>query len=95
MQVVVESPALAQELRAEEDLAVAQPLAQARGVADGNRGLDDDPGVRVHRAHRGNGGLDGARVEEIPVRVVVGGRGDDGKVGARVGLGHVHGGVQV
>ena len=95
MQVVVESLALAQELRAEEDLAVAQPLAQARGVADGDRGLDDDPGVRVHRAHGGDGGLDGGSVEEVPVRVVVRRRGDDGVVGVRVGLGHVHGGVQV
>lgn len=95
VQVVVECLALAQELGAEEDLAVAQPLAKARGVADGDGRLDDDPGVRVHRAHGGDGGLDGARVEEVPVRVVVGGRGDDGIVGARVGLGHVHGGVQV
>lgn len=95
VQVVVECLALAQELGAEEDLAVAQPLAKARGVADGDGRLDDDPGVRVHRAHGGDGGLDGARVEEVPVRVVVGGRGDDGVVGARVGLGHVHGGVQV
>lgn len=95
VQVVVERLALTQELRAEEDFAVAQPLAQARGVADGDGRLDDDPGVRVHRAHRGDGGLDGAGVEEVPVRVVVGGRGDDGVVGTRVGLGHVHGGVQV
>ena len=95
VQVVVERFALAQELGAEEDLAVAEPLAQARGVADGDGRLDDDPGVRVHRANGGDGGLDGARVEEIPVRVVVGGRGDHGVVGVRVGLGHVHGGVQV
>ena len=95
MQVVVERLALAQELRAEEDLAVVQSLAQARGVADGDGRLDDDPGVRVHRANGGDGGLDGARVEEVPVRVVVGGRGDDGVVGARIRLGHVDGGVQV
>ena len=95
VQVIVERPALAQELRAEEDLAVAQPLAQARGVADGDSGLDDDPGIRVHRAHRRDGGLDGARVKEVPVAIIVGGRGDDGVVGARVGLGHIDGGVQV
>ena len=95
MQVVVERLALAKELGAEEDLTVAQPLTQARGVAHRDGGLDDDPGVRVHRAHGGDGGLDGARVEEVPVAVVVGGRGDDGVVGARVGLGHVDGGVQV
>lgn len=95
VQVVVEGLALAQELGAEENLAVAQPLAQARGVAHGDGRLDDDPGVRVHRAHGGDGGLDGARVEEVPVRVVVGGRGDHGVVGARVGLRHVDGGVQV
>ena len=95
VQVVVESFALAQELRAEEDLAVAQPLAQARGVADGDRRLNDDPGVRVHRAHGGDGGLDGARVEEILIRVVVRRRGDDGVVGARVCLRKVDGGIQV
>ena len=95
VQVVVERPALAQELRAEEDLAVAQPLSQTRGVAHGDGRLDDDPGVRVHRAHGGDGGLDRRSVEEVLVRVVVGGRGDDGVVGARVGIGHVYGGVQV
>lgn len=95
VQVVVEGLALAQELGAEEDLAVAQPLAKARGVADGDRRLDDDPSVRVYRAHGGDGGLDGARVEEVPVRVIVRRRRDDGVVGARVGLGHVDGGVQV
>ena len=95
MQIVVERLALTQELRAEEDLAVAQPLAQARGVADGDRGLDDDPGVRVHRAHGGDGGLDGGSVEEVPIGIVVGRRGDDGIVGARIGLFHFDGGVQV
>ena len=95
VQVVVERLALAQELGAEEDLVVAQPLAQARGVADGDGRLDDDPSVRVHRAHGGDGGLDRRSVEEVPVAVVVGGRGDDGVVGARVGLGHVDGSVQV
>ena len=95
VQVVVERLALAKELGTEEDLGIAQPLAQARGVADGDGRLDDDPGVRVHRAHGGDGGLDRARVEEVPIAVVVGGRGDDGIVGARVGLGHVDGGVQV
>ena len=95
VQVVVECLALAKELGAEEDLAVAQFLSQPRGVAHGDGRLDDDPGVRVHRAHGGDCGLDGARVEEVPLRVVVGGRGDDGVVGARICLGHVHGGVQV
>ena len=48
VQVVVECLALAQELRAEKDPAVTEPIAQARGVADGDGRLDDDPGVRVH-----------------------------------------------
>ena len=95
VQVVVERPALAQELGAEEDLAVAQPLAQARGVANRDGRLDDDPGVRVHRAHGGDGGLDGGSVEEVLIGVVVGGRGDDGVLGARIGLFHVDGGMQV
>lgn len=95
MQVVVECLALAQELGAEEDLAVAQPLAKARGVADGNRGLDDDPGIRVNRANGGDGGLDGGSVEEVLIGVVVGGCGDDGVVGTRVCLCNVDGGVQV
>lgn len=95
VQVVVERLALAKELRAEEDLAIAQPLAKARGVADGDGRLDDDPGVRVHGANGGDGGLDGARVEEVPVRVIVRRRRDHGVVGARICLGHVDGGVQV
>lgn len=65
VQVVVERFALAQELGAEEDLAVAEPLAQARGVANGDGRLDDDPGVRVHRANGGDGGLDGARSKKF------------------------------
>lgn len=95
VQVVVERFALAQELGAEEDLAVAEPLAQARGVANGDGRLDDDPGVRVHRAHCGDGGLDGRSIEEVLIGVIVGGRGDDGVVGARIGLFHVDGGMQV
>lgn len=67
MQVVVEGLTLTQELGAEEDLVVSQSLAQARRVADGDGRLDDDPGVRVNRAHGGDGGLDGAGVEEVPV----------------------------
>ena len=95
VQVIVESLALAQELRAEEDLAVAQPLTQARRIADGNRRLDDDPGIRVHRANGGDGGLDRRSVEKVPIAVVVGRRGDDGVVSARIGLCHVDGGMQV
>lgn len=95
VQIVVERLALAKELGAEEDLLVTEPLAQARGVADGDGRLDDDPGVRVHRAHGGDGRLDRRCVEEVPIRVIVSRRGDDGVVGARVGIGHVHGGVQV
>ena len=95
MQVVVERFALAKELGAEEDLTVAQPLAQARGVADRDSRLDDDPGVRVHGAHGGDSGLNRTGVEEVFIAIVVGGRGDDGEVGAGVGLGHVKGGVQV
>ena len=95
VQVVVECLALAQELGAEEDLGVSQPLPKPRGVADGDRRLDDDPGVRVHGANGGDGGLDGTGVEEVFIAVVVGGRGDDGVVGAGVGLGNVDGGVQV
>ena len=95
VQVVVERLALAQELGTEEDLAVAEPLTQARGVADGDGRLDDDPGIRVHRANGCDGGLDGAGIEEVLLRIVVGGRGDDGVVGALIGLGHVDGGVQV
>lgn len=95
VQVVVERPALAQELWAEEYLAIAQPLAKPRGIADGDGGLDDDPGIRIHRTHGGDGGLDGGSVEEVLIGIVVRRRGDDGVVGARVGLGHVYGGVQV
>lgn len=94
VQVVVQGPALAEELRGEDDPPVAQAIAQRRGVADGNRRLDDDPGARVDPAHRLYRRLDAGGVEEVAVGVVVGRCRDHDVLGAGVGLRRVDRGAQ-
>lgn len=76
-------------------MVISQFLAQASGVANGNRRLDDDPGDRVHGAHGGNGGLDRRGVEEVPLAVVVRGRRDHSVVSAGIGLRRVEGSTQI
>lgn len=74
---------------------LAQLLAKARGVANRDCRLNDNPGRLVHLTHGGVGGLGRGRVEEVLVRVAVQRRGDDGVVGPRVGLGGAQGYLEV
>ena len=95
MEVVLQGLALAQELRAEDQVVGPEPLAQACGEADGDRRLDDHDGVGVDLHDVAHDALDGAGVEVVGVRVVVRRRRDDDEVGARVGLLLVEGEGQV
>ena len=93
VQVVVERPALAEELRREDHPVEALgPLAL--GVPDGHRGLDDYGALRVQLRDLGDHGVHGPGVEPVRLRVVVGGRGYYRVVGARA-LGGVRGGAEV
>ena len=95
VQVVIESLALAQELGAEDDAAIAHLLAQARRVAYGDGRLDDNPCGGVHRADGADCGLHRTRVEEVAVRVVVRRRRHNGVVHAAIRLGSVYSYVKV
>ena len=95
MQVVVERVPFAEELGAEEELALWVALGELLGVAHGHRGLDDHDGPRVHLEHQLDHLLHEARVEEVLVGVVVGGRGDDDELRLPVGLRAVEGGGEV
>lgn len=86
MQVVVQRLALAQELRREDYSPVGQARGKLFGVANGNSGFYYDPSSFIHRAHGGDGSFDAGSVEEVLLRVVVCGSGDDGKVSAFVGF---------
>ena len=84
VQVVVQGLALAQELRAEDDVPAAGPLADRPGVADRDGGLDHHDRVRVDPHDQVDHGLHRGRVEEVLLAVVVCGRRDDHEVRVRV-----------
>ena len=95
MQVVVQGLALAQELRAEDDVPGAGPLADRPGVADRDGGLDHHDRVRVDLHDQIDHGLHRGRVEEVLLAVVVRGRRDDHEVCVRVRAFPVQRGGQV
>lgn len=95
MQVVVERVPLAEELGAEEELALGVALGDVLRVAHRHRGLDDHDGLGVHLEHQLDHLLHEARVEEVLVGIVVGGRGDDDELRLLVGLRAVEGGSEV
>jgi len=98
VEVVVERLALAQKLRAEDDVVGPELAAHVLGVAHRHRGLYHDGGLVLAPLggvqHERDHVLHGARVEEVAPRVVVGGRGHDHVVGVRVGGGAVQRGGQ-
>ena len=95
MQVVVQGVALAQELRREEEAALRVAPAELLGVAHGHGGLDHHDGLGVHLEHQPHHLLHVAGVEEVALRVVVGGRGDDDQLAGGVGRGAVRGGGEI
>ena len=89
IEVVVESFALPQELGRKQEVELFDPFlpvfdVKASGVADGDGTLDDHDGVRVDLEHGVDDGFHGTGVEEVLLRVVVGGRGNDDKLGVFV-----------
>ena len=84
MQVVVQGLALAQELRAEDDVPAAGLLANRTRVAHRDGGLDHHDCVRVDLHDQIDHGLHRGRVEEVALAVVIRRRGDDHEIGVRV-----------
>jgi hypothetical protein len=76
MKIVVESLALAQELRREDQVGAAQFGPKASHVTDRHRGLDDHHRLWVEGHHVAHHGLDRAGVEIVGFGIVVGRRGD-------------------
>ena len=85
-QVVIQRLAFTQEFGREDYPLVGQAGGKLFGVANGGGGLYYDPSAFVYRAHGGDGSFDAGSVEEVLLRVVVCGSGDDGKVSAFVGF---------
>ena len=107
IEVVVERPALPEELRGEEQVEllafkrrISEELqgildVEAAGVAHRYCGLDDHHGVRVDAEDEVNDVLYAVGVEVVPLGVVVRRRGDDHEVGVPVGGLAVKGGREV
>ena len=71
VQIVVKRLALAQELRAEDDVPAAELLTRACSVANRNGRLNDHDGIRVVLHNQLDHSLDRARIEALRVAVVV------------------------
>ena len=71
VQIVVKRLALAQELRAEDDVLAAELLTRACSVANRNGRLNDHDGIRVVLHNQLDHSLDRARIEALRVAVVV------------------------
>ena len=95
MEVIVERLAFAEELRREDDIVDAVFLAHTVRVADRDGALDDHQDHRVDLQHMLDCILNGARIEEVVLVVIVGRRGDDDQLGRLVGSVLVHGRGQV
>ena len=95
IQVVVQGLALAQELRAEDDVPGTGPLADRLGVADRDGGLDHHDRVRVHLHDQVDHGLHRGGVKEVLLAVIVRGCRDDHEVRVRVRLLSIQSGGQV
>ena len=95
VQVVVQGLALAQELRGEDQVRAVELRLELGGVAYRHGGLEDHHRFGVDRLHVPDHRLHRAGVEVVGLRVVIGGRGDDHVIGARVGVLLVQGGAQI
>ena len=108
IKVVVESLALPEEFRGEEDLrndhphlsvrkalAVAEFLTGRSRIPHRNRGFDDHDGVRVHLQDTFDHFFDMRGVEEVLLGVVVGRGGDHDEIGPAICAARVQGRRQV
>ena len=71
VQVVIECPAFAEKLRAEQDVVAAILFPDAFREPDRNRAFDDHHGVGIDRDHLLNDGLHARRVKIVELRIVV------------------------
>lgn len=95
MEVILQRTALAQELRAEQDVLVTGLLPDAFGVANRDGGTDHDRSMAVHSQDLFNGLLHRRDVKAVQRAVVVGGRCHYHKVGLPVGSGGIQRGGEV
>ena len=95
VQVVVERPAFAQELGAEDHLVGFHLAPDVAHVAHRDGGFDDDGGARVHRDHLRDHRLDAGCVEVVGLGIVVGRGCDDDVIGLDIGLLGTGGGSQI
>ena len=89
IEVVVQGLALTQELGRKEQVELLHALVsvfhvEVAGVAHGDGALNDHHCVGVHLQHRVDDGLHGTGVEEVLLGIVVGGSGDDDKLGVLI-----------
>ena len=89
IEIVVEGFRFAQELRAEEKIELLDAFLlvfhiEAAGITHGDGALDDHHGIGVHLEDCIDNGLHGRGVEEILLRIVVSGGGDDHELGVAV-----------
>ena len=80
VQIVVKRLALAQELRAENDVPAVKLRPNGFGIAHGNRGFDDHNRIRVVPHDQPDHRFNRARVEVLGSGIVIGRRGDHHKV---------------
>ena len=84
VEIVIESLALAQEFRAENQVEFLHALGailniQSTSIAHGDSALDDHHGVRIHLQHSVNDGLYRTGIKEVLLTVIVGRSGNNDK----------------
>lgn len=95
MQVVIQCPALTQELRREDEVLGAERFAGLNGVANGDGRFDDHRGVGIDDHDVANHVFNGFGIEVVGFGVVVGGGGDDDVVGPLVSVFLIQSGTEV
>jgi hypothetical protein len=91
VQIVLQGPAFAQELGAEDHLIGSELLRQGLGEADRNGRLDDNRGFRVESDRLRDHLFDGRRVEHAGCRIVIRRCGHDDEIRACKGEGRIRG----
>ena len=95
IEVIVERLALAQKLRAEDDVLAARFLSDGLCIAHGDGAFDDHDRLGIDLHHERDDGLHRRGIEEILLAVVVGGRGDDDDLCLGIGIAAVERGRKV
>ena len=80
IEVVIQSLALSQELRREDDIFRSKPFSYIFGIANRDGTLDDHDGIGINALYQLNDFFHMRGVEIVLSRVVVGGSGNNHKV---------------